>query len=167
MGQTNSSDVIGDTERLRFLDESASVVRKALKVSPPSAPQYLPLSIDLQARSIFFTYYATNRRWGCLVPYNHPVDSPKHLTLTIEALSLAYLWRRVNSAVTLVFAREKYVQALRMTNKALKNSKEATQNTTLMASLLLDVFEKITNVESGNKTSWAVCAFFMLHSKFL
>ena len=52
-------------------------------------------------------------------------------------------------------ARERYVAALRMTNKTLKSSGEATKDTTLMASLLLDLFEKITDSEPRNYKSWA------------
>ena len=40
-----------------------------------------------------------------------------------------------------------------MTNKILKSSKEQTKNTTLMASLILDLFEKITDTDTGNN-SW-------------
>ena len=40
-----------------------------------------------------------------------------------------------------------------MTNKILKSSNEQTKNTTLMASLLLDLFEKITDTETRNN-SW-------------
>ena len=41
-----------------------------------------------------------------------------------------------------------------MTNKSLKSSKEQIKNTTLMASLLLDLYEKITDTETRNN-SWA------------
>ena len=39
-----------------------------------------------------------------------------------------------------------------MTNKILKSPKEQTKNTTLMASLLLDLFEKITGTETRNNS---------------
>ena len=77
-----------------------------------------------------------------------------HLTLAIEAVSLAYLWHQVYSDAALATAREKYISALRMINKLLRSSKEATKDTMLMASLLLDLFEKITNSEPRNKKSW-------------
>ena len=41
-----------------------------------------------------------------------------------------------------------------MTNKGLKSSKEVTKDTVLMASLLLDLFEKITDSEPRNNKSW-------------
>ena len=126
-----------------------------MKNAPHCEPQSLPLSIDLQARHAFFTHYITSKCWDFLKPYHHPTDSPEHLTLAIEAVSLAYLWHQVYSDAALVAARERYVAALRMTNKTLKSSGEATKDTTLMASLLLDLFEKITDSEPRNNKSWA------------
>ena len=82
------------------------------------------------------------------------MDSPEHLTKAIEAVSLACLWHQVYSDAALATARGKYISALRMTNKVLKSSKEQTKNTTLMASLLLDLIEKITDTETRNN-SWA------------
>ena len=142
-----------DTQQLRIRIESQSVARKALKNAPHFEPQSLPLSIDLQARDAFFAHYVTSKCWDFLKPYHHPTDSPEHLTLAIEAVSLAYLWHQVYSDAALATARERYISALRMTNKTLKSSKGATKNTTLMASLLLDLFEKITDSEAQNK-SW-------------
>lgn len=43
--------------------------------------------------------------------------------------------------------------ALRMVNKTLKSSQEAIKDTTLMASLLLDLFEKIADSEPRNNKS--------------
>lgn len=116
-------------------------------------PQSLSLSIDLQARDAFFASYVATKCWDFLKPYYQPTDSPEHLTKAIEAVSLAYLWHQVYSDAALATARERYILALRMTNKILKSPKEQTKNTTLMASLLLDLFEKITDTETRNN-SW-------------
>ena len=125
-----------------------------MKNAPHFEPQSLPLSIDLQARDAFFAYYVSSKCWDFLKPYYHPSDSPEHLKLAIEAVSLAYLWHQVYSDAALANAREKYISALRMTNKTLKSSKEASKATTLMASLLLDLFEKITDLEPRDNKSW-------------
>ncbi|KAI9736341.1 MAG: hypothetical protein M1834_001227 [Cirrosporium novae-zelandiae] len=145
-----------DVQQLRIQNESQSVMRRVLKNAPPSKPPSLPLSIDLQARDAFFSYYVTNtsRCWVFLKRYYHPMDSPDHLTLAIEAVSLAYFWHQVYSDAALATAREKYILALRMTNKTLKYPKEATKYTTLLASLLLDLFEKITDSKPRNNKSW-------------
>ena len=123
--------------------------------APQSKPKSLSLSIEFQARDAFFAHYIASRCWDFLKPYYHPTDSPEYLTLAIEAVSLAYLWHQVYSEAALATARQKYVSALRMTNKTLKSSKkEATKDTVLMASLLLDLFEKITDSEPRNNKSW-------------
>ena len=143
-----------DTQRLRIRDESQSVARKAQNNPPLCKPHSLPWSIDMQAHDAFFAHYVSSKCWSFLIPYHHPMDSPEYLTLAIEAVSLAYLWHQVCSEAALATARSKYVTALRMTNKALRSSKEATKDTTLMASLLLDLFEKITDNEPRNNKSW-------------
>ena len=145
-----------DTRQLRIQNESQSVVRRALKNAPPFEPQSLPLSVDLQARDAFFAYYvsSTSKCWDFLKRYYHPTDSPDHLTLAIEAVSLAYLWHQVYSDAALATARERYISALRTTNKTLQSPEEATKDTTLLASLLLDLFEKITDSELRNNKSW-------------
>jgi hypothetical protein len=75
------------------------------------------------------------------------------LTLAIEAVSLAYLWHQVYSDAALAEARKRYIAALRMTSKYLKSPKQAAKDTTLMVSLLLDLFEKI--VDSEKDKSWS------------
>ncbi|KAF2802843.1 uncharacterized protein BDZ99DRAFT_576696 [Mytilinidion resinicola] len=142
-----------NTQQLRIRDESLAVAKKVYSLKNAS-PQFLPLSIDLQARDAFFAYYITSKCWNFLRPYSHPTDSPEHLSLAIEAVSLAYLWHQVNSDTALANARERYVAALRMTNKILQIPTEATKEATLLASLLLDLFEKITDIEPRNNKSW-------------
>ena len=145
-----------DTRQLRVRNKSLAVIRKVLKNALPVETPSLALPVDLQARDAFFAYYITNtsKCWDFLKRYYHPTDSPYHLTLAIEAVSLAYLWHQVYSEAALATARERYILALRMTNKAVKSPKEAAKDTTLLASLLLDLFEKITNSEPRNKNLW-------------
>jgi hypothetical protein len=79
---------------------------------------------------------------------------PEHLTFSIDAVSLAYLSHQTSSDVALMTATEKYVLALRMTNRALQSPEFATKDTTLLSALLLDLFEKITNTSSRHTKSW-------------
>jgi len=148
-----------DPHQLRIQNESESTRKKALskKPSPTHKPQPLPLSLDSQARDVFFAYHVTgtSKTWDFLQPFYHPADSPEHLTLAIDAVSLAYLSQKVFSDAALFSARQRYIAALRMTNKALQCPDVAAKNTTLLATLLLDLFEKITNNESRVIESWA------------
>lgn len=143
-----------DTAQLRVRNESEIVAKKALKSAPRCEPRVLSLSLDHQARDAFFAYYIASRCWDFLKPYYHPTDSPAYLTLAIEAVSLVYLWHQVYSDAALATARRKYVSALRMTNRSLKSPKEARTDTILMTSLLLDLFEKITDSEPRSNQSW-------------
>jgi hypothetical protein len=133
------------------------VLRAAKKAA--TQPRSLPLSVDLQAREAFFSWYVkgTSRCWDFLQQYYHPADAPYHLTLAIEACSLAWLWHEVYSEAALSVARERYILALRVLNKALRSPDEAVKSTTLLAALVLDLFEKITNTVDRSKItrSWA------------
>lgn len=146
-----------DTQRLRIQNESHAIVKKAGKKFP-SEPQCLPVSIDAQARDAFYIYYATggSKCWAVLTRYYHPTDVPAHLTAAIEALSCAYLWHVVGSDVALATGRKAYVKALQLTNRALEQPKDAIKDTTLLSTLLLDLFEKITERKPLKNKSWTV-----------
>lgn len=146
-----------DTQQLRIRNESQDVRKKALlRKATYSEPRSLALSLELQARHVFFTYYVTgfSKTWDFLKPFYIPTHSPEHLKLSIDAVSLAYLSHQAYSDVALSTAREKYVSALHMTNKALQSPEVAVKDSTLLASLLLDLFEKFTNDKSRHSESW-------------
>jgi Fungal specific transcription factor domain len=147
-----------DPRQLRILNESESTRRKALSKRPiPIQKSYsLSLSLDSQARDTFFAYHVTgtSQTWDFLQPFYHPTDSPEHLTLAIDAVSLAYLSQQLFSDTASFIARQRYIAALRMTNKALQCPKTAARDTTLLATLLLDLFEKIINNKPRVIESW-------------
>jgi hypothetical protein len=113
--------------------------------------------LDTQARDTFFAYHVTgtSKTWDFLKPFYHSTDSPEHLTLAIDAVSLAYLSQQLSSEAAMVVARQRYIYALRMTNKALQCPNMAARNTTLLATLLLDLFEKTINNQPRVIESWA------------
>lgn len=131
---------------LQIQNESQSVASKTLTASGQIHQPYL--SPHSQARDIFFAYHVTARCWCFLGPYHHQTSTPKELTLAIEAVSLAYLWHQVYSDSPLASAWKRYGLALRMINKAIGYPIPTTRDTTLMASFLLDLFEKVTNNDS-------------------
>ncbi|KAK9319828.1 hypothetical protein V1517DRAFT_27087 [Lipomyces orientalis] len=146
-----------DTQQLRIRNESQAVRRKVLSRNAPTFdPHSLTVSLELQARDVFFAYYVTgtSKTWDFLKPFYGPTRLPEHLKLSIDAVSLAYLSHQVSSDAALATARERYVSALRMMNKALQSPEVAATDATLLASLLLDLFEKITNSEPRNIESW-------------
>ncbi|KAM3083938.1 hypothetical protein ACMFMG_001954 [Clarireedia jacksonii] len=144
-----------DASELRIRNESQSIVRKATKNVSRIEIIPMPSPTSQNAREIFFAYYVTSRCWVFLNPYHHySADAPKHLELAIEACSLAFYWHKVYPDSTLSMAREKYVSALRLTNKAMRSPGTAKKDTTLMTSLLLDLFEKMTNSEPRSDIFW-------------
>ncbi|KAH6672031.1 hypothetical protein B0J14DRAFT_594973 [Halenospora varia] len=162
-----------DTTQLRIRNESQLIAQKVKLIkNPPPTPPKTPspkspspdsptLSLLYKAQHAFFANYVTSRCWDFLTPYHHPIDAPPHLTLAIEAVSLAYLWHQLYSPTALVAAREKYVAAICQVNKILRSKCEVQKDTTLMTSLLLDLFEKITECEprrtvsKGSTKSWS------------
>ncbi|KAK0112300.1 hypothetical protein ONS96_001547 [Cadophora gregata f. sp. sojae] len=47
-----------------------------------------------------------------------------------------------------------YGSALRMTNATLQSPEDAAKYTTILSTLLLDMFEKITNMKDRHSDSW-------------
>ena len=151
-----------DTLALRIRDESQAVRIKALSkraflASPPasSQPTYLAPSLEVQAREAFFVFYTkTSSSWDFLTQFYHPTHTPPHLAFSIDAVSLAYLSHQVQSEASLRPAREKYISALQMTNKALHSPNLVGKDSTLISSLLLDLYEKITNTQNRYEKPW-------------
>lgn len=115
------------------------------------------MSLEYQAREAFFAHHVTGpaRTWSFLLPFYDQMDIPEHLNLTIDAVSLAHLSHEVYSETALITAKKKYISALHMTNRALESPSVAAENATLVTSMLLDLFEKITNIESHHIGSWS------------
>ena len=119
-------------------------------------PRTLTISIDDMARDAFFTHYVS----GFSTTYDvieslyaqSPADRP--LPASVDAVSLAFLSFQFDSTQALRISREKYLSALPLLNKALKSSESATSDSTLLAVLLLDLFEKITNNNPRSISSW-------------
>jgi hypothetical protein len=107
---------------------------------------HLPLDLQVQARELFFAYYIKDfsRNWDFLFPYFDSGFTPDHLSLSIDAVSLAFLSHHFISPSAQNLGCKKYVSALRKTNLALENTDIAREASTLDASLLLDLFEKLT-----------------------
>jgi hypothetical protein len=141
-----------DTGALRFNDETQAVRARATGRATDTVRKEhrpvlarLPLDILSQARAMFYGYYITGfcQVWDFLYPYRSS-DGPDHLTLSIDAVSLAYLSHQVNSQSALQLGRRKYVSALRRINTALQTPGTTQEATTLQTSMLLDLFERIT-----------------------
>ncbi|KAF8854990.1 hypothetical protein BDZ45DRAFT_562006, partial [Acephala macrosclerotiorum] len=148
-----------DTQRLRIRNESNEVKRKAIVKRSPAVGElhHLPLSLEVQAREAFFLNYVagTMKTWDFLKHYYGCSGMPINLRLSIDAVSLAYLSHQLYSEASLALARERYISALREMNKGLQCKTYATEDTAILSSLLLYLYEKITNSEpQGWDQSW-------------
>ena len=143
-------------QQLRIENETHSVAQKVkgTKIIASPKPKYFTQPLDLQARNAFFGYYVDGTCWDFMRRYYHPIDCPGYLSSAVQAVGLAYLWHQVYSDTALADARECYVLALKETNKALNSSTERMKDSTLIAILLLDLFERITDCQLQTKSSW-------------
>jgi hypothetical protein len=148
-----------DASQIRIRDESSRIQRKAMIQSGVTFPEprTLHLSLQSQARDIFFFHYVSGVRssWDFLLPFYYPNDAPDYLAQSIDAIALAFLSSQVYSDAALSAAREKYITALRSTHKAIGCPKTAVGEAAMLSTMLLDLFEKITNNEFKNVDSWA------------
>ncbi|KAI9683493.1 MAG: hypothetical protein M1822_006033 [Bathelium mastoideum] len=77
-----------------------------------------------------------------------------HLIASLDAVSLAFFGFQFHHSKANLIARQKYPAALRSLNKALRSPETVKSDSTLLAVLLLDLFEKITNKDAGFSESW-------------
>ena len=145
-----------DTEQLRIRDESELTERKALARISAVPPQTLLISIEDRARCCFFSHYVVgmSRTYDVLQPLYEQCPSDKHLSATVDAVSLAFFSFHDYDARASIFAQKKYSKALPLLNAALRSSETATSDSTLLAILLLDLFEKLTKNSPHSIDSW-------------
>ena len=144
-------------EALRIRDETNAVQKRvhARKLTG-SIPPSLSVSISCQAKDVFYQSYVvgTTRPFDFLQPYYSLTSKEEHLSRSIEAVALAYFNYQRQSPVALKEAREQYVTALSLIRITLQNSDLAMQDSTILAILLLDLYEKITTREPNFEGAW-------------
>ena len=145
-----------DTDQLRVRNETQTTKQKALSRTSNPVLRTLTTNIDERARNAFFSHYVS----GFSKTYDvveslykqAPTDGP--LTASVDAVSLAFFSFQFDSIQTLPRSRQKYLSALPLLNKALHTPDLATSDSTLLAVLLLDLFEKLTNNNPRSINSW-------------
>lgn len=114
-------------------------------------------SLDDQARDLFFAHCVIGhlQTYSYLQQFYTKLCAPSFLSTTVDAVSLAYFGHVMQSKAALLKGRQKYVLALRLTHTALESPQRATEDTTLLAVLLLDNFEKAANNSQLTADSWS------------
>ena len=145
------------TEELRIEDES----QKFLKRRGSTAQGVLRLetlmpALEVRARESFFAHFVVGalRTYDFLAVYCSQGQIDHQLDASIDAVSLAFLSVQSRSDVVTTEARAKYAIATGYTRRALACSKQATTDSTLLATLLLDLYEKLTHVQSTPSPAW-------------
>ena len=95
-----------------------------------------------------------SRTYDVLESLYQPCDSKNHLSVSVDAVSLAYFSFQYGAPKALHLARKQYLGALPVLNKALQSSQHATTDATLLAVLLLDLYEKFTSGDPRSAESW-------------
>lgn len=171
-----------DTEALRVTDESISVQRKVQgfaasstsksksKPSPrqPKAlmpmfryaeaiPQSLSIPMSSQAKDLFYYNYVVGKLkpFDFLQTASSPTSEDDHLSSSMDAVALAYLNYQRHAPNAQSDARQHYITALRLVNKAIQDPELAKKDSTMLSILLLDLYEKITNKEPHYEGAWA------------
>jgi hypothetical protein len=143
-----------DTDAIRITDQTDFVRTKALARTTLAKPKqsrfplklrHLPQDLQVLGREMFFGYYVSDfsHTWDFVFSYQDPSTTPEHLSLGIDAVSLAFLSHQVSSPITKEMATRKYVEALRKINKIVQDPQSAAEISTFEAALLLDLFEKM------------------------
>ena len=142
-----------NTEQLRIRDETQATQQKAL--TSRFVPSTLDIPIRERARNALFNHYVSgfSKTYDVLDLYQQNSDE-KQLVASVDAVSLAFFSFQFDCTPASTISREAYLSALPLLNSALRTPKSATSDSTLLAILLLDLYEKITNNNPRSIDSW-------------
>ncbi|KAL8658143.1 MAG: hypothetical protein Q9226_001226 [Calogaya cf. arnoldii] len=147
-----------DTTALRFRHETDAVQRRATaQKSATTIPASPPLSIRSQARDIFYYNHVVGptKQFDFLHALYPQTSKDVHLCRSVDAVALAYLNAQRPSGTAEIEARRSYVSAIQYTSYALQSPHLARQDSTILAILLLDLYEKITTRAPAFQGAWA------------
>ena len=131
--------------------------KKVVRHSTKHSLQSLNISLCSQAKDVFYHNYVVGRSkpLSFLEPFYSSTSEDEHLTRTVDAVSLAYLNYQRHSPLAQEEARIQYITALRLTGAALRTRDLVKKDSTFLAILLLDLYEKITSKEPQYDGAWA------------
>ncbi|ETI21996.1 hypothetical protein G647_06066 [Cladophialophora carrionii CBS 160.54] len=145
-----------DPGQLRIQDESESTRQRALGLKSRSITSPIHVPLEEMARAAFFSHYVHgfSTTYDVLELISRQSGLDKHLAASVDAVSLAFFTFQYDAGSALKPAREKYLSALPLVKAALGAPEFLASNSTLLAVLLLDLFEKITNRSPISSESW-------------
>ena len=116
----------------------------------------LVINIDDRARNAFFSHYVSGfaKTYDVLEYLYEQSSMDRPLIASVDAVSLAFFSFQFDCTQASHVCRKKYLSALPLLNKALSAPESATSDSTLLAVLLLDLYEKIINNNPRSISSW-------------
>ena len=108
-------------------------------------PRSLIQPVEARALSFFLSKYILGSNFGYLASfYSSCPNIEEQLSASIEAVGLASLSNELGSLELSERARKRYVHAIQATNKVLQDAAKARKDSTLIAVLLLSLYEVMT-----------------------
>ncbi|KAL9583099.1 MAG: hypothetical protein Q9203_005220 [Teloschistes exilis] len=144
-----------DTNRLRIHDETTLVKHKVSSRQDKSIVKAPSVAIEDQARSYFLYHYAIgfSKVFDVLALFDIQPHTDRHLYESVTAASLAFFSFQFDCDDARRMAAKHYLLALPMVNQALKAPQSVASDATLLAILMLDLFEKILHNDPGSTES--------------
>lgn len=132
------------------------IIPRPRQASRPQFLQSLTQPVAAQATGFFLSSYVLGSHFEYLSTLYNNTTMDHHLFSSIQAVALASFSVQFNSPDTLKEARRQYISALHATNAALRSTHEIQKDSTLLAVLLLSLFETITYTctSQSNGESW-------------
>lgn len=118
-------------------------------------PRSLVQPVEVRALSFFLSNYIQGSNFEYLASfYTSHSDREEQLSASIEAVGLVSLSIELESFELLERARERYINAIRAMNTALRDPVSVRKDSTLLAVLLLSLYELMTCTTESTMCLW-------------
>ncbi|KIW18770.1 hypothetical protein PV08_03059 [Exophiala spinifera] len=145
-----------DPNQLRIQDESEATRQRAMVGVHKTIPPRIRIPLDEKAKSAFFSHYVIGmgRTYDVLERIDTRASPERHLTASVDAVSLAFFHFQYALPEASSLARQKYLSALPLVNSALRSPQQIASDSTLLSILFLDLYEKIMNNDPRSSEAW-------------
>jgi hypothetical protein len=145
-----------DANSLRLRDESASIRRRIEGGSPHPPPAPLKPHLDELARAAFYAHYVRgfSTTYNVLDEICRTSGEHEHLSASLDAVSLAFFHFQFNIEAASKPAQESYLKALPSLQLVISKTGSPAENSTMLAVLFLDLYEKISHRDPLPQQSW-------------
>ena len=146
-----------DTDLLRIRDQTHSVWQKTVKhKATTNFSPTIAVSLQDRAKAAFFANYVFegSKSYDFLQPFYMSASSDKILSASLEAASLAFFAHQENASPAAKEGIARYTEAIALVQQAISCPISARKDTTLLATMILDLYEKLTNFKPEFRESW-------------